>query len=125
MAGLAAEPAARAYQEGPERFQQEVDRLKASDPRITWIRILPAGTPDPQSSSIEIVRTVEIRDEIDGNLNTRVALALDRGTMRSALDSALIRSVAIAGLEILASIAFSLWLAGWLLGWQAGAWQAR
>jgi sigma-B regulation protein RsbU (phosphoserine phosphatase) len=120
VAGLAAEPAARAHQEGPERFQQEVDRLKASDPRITWIRILPAGTPDPQSSSIEIVRTVEIRDEIDGNLSTRVALALDRGTMRSALDSALIRSVAIAGLEILASIAFSLWLAGWLLGRLSG-----
>jgi sigma-B regulation protein RsbU (phosphoserine phosphatase) len=119
VAMLSAEPAARANQEGPERFKQEVRRLKESDPRITQIMILEPDADEPQSSTNELFRTVEVQNDTDES-TTRVALALDRSTMRSALDSALIRSIAIAGLEILASIAFSLWLAGWLLGRLSG-----
>ncbi len=111
VARLSAEPAVRAYQAGPQQFEQEVLRIKESDPRITKILILEPGIEEPQSSSIELVQTVKVQDESDESMSTRVALALDRGTMRAALDSALIRSIAIAGLEILASIAFSLWLA--------------
>ena len=100
VAKMAAEPAARAFQAGPEAFRREKQRLRGADPRLAWVRVLEADAPNPESSREYIVRTV----------------ALDRSTMLAARDSALIRSVAIAGLEIVASIAFSLWLAGWLLG---------
>jgi sigma-B regulation protein RsbU (phosphoserine phosphatase) len=116
VAKMAAEPAARASKRGPEAFRQETRRLRAADPRIAWVRVLDEDAELPQSSDQHIVRTVEIRDAQNGDLTTRVSLAIDRGTMLAARDSALIRSIAIAGLEIVASIAFSLWLAGWLLG---------
>lgn len=116
VARLAAEPAARAHRAGSTAFEQEVGRLKRADPRILWIRVLATDETDPTGSGGEIVRTVVVEDGTGRGGDLRIALSLDRGSMRSALDSALIRSIAIAILEIIASVAFSLWLAGWLLG---------
>lgn len=116
VAKLAAEPARQAFQEGPEQFKIETRRLQRADPRIIWIRILGPDDPEPVAADDEIVRTVKVRNDSDVEATTLVAVALNRGNMRSALDSALTRSIAIASLEIIASIAFSLWLAGWLLG---------
>ena len=116
VAKMAAEPAARAFQAGPEAFRRETRRLRGADPRLAWVRVLDPEAPNPESSREYIVRTVEIRDVQDEENTVRVSLALDRTTMLAARDSALIRSIAIASLEIVASIAFSLWLAGWLLG---------
>ena len=119
VASLAAEQAWNAYQRSDQDFTREVERLKQADPRILWVRVLATADPEPAEQPMEVVQTVTISNQGDGvvpAVTARVAIALDRSSLVVTRNSALIRSIGIAVLEIIASIAFSLWLANWLLG---------
>ena len=70
----------------------------------------------PESTRDVLVRTVLIKGAEDDPEGDRIAVALDLTSLNVAVDNALFRSIGIAILEIIASIAFSLWLANWLLG---------
>ena len=100
VAKMAAEPAARAYQEGPGPFRDEIRRLRGADPRLAWVKVLQEGDLRPQSSREYIVRTVEIRDVQDEENTISVSLALDRTTMLAARDSALEHGLVAAVAEV-------------------------
>lgn len=119
VAKLAAEQTWEAYQESEDALRETVAQLRTTDPRIRWIRVLPIGAAEPEGRPSEVIQTVTISTSTAGNTpipNARVAIALDRSSMVMTRNSALMRSIGIAVLEIIASIAFSLWLASWLLG---------
>ena len=113
VAQITAKPLAEAFRMGPSAFEDEVGRVQDADPRITRIEVVMPGADVPVEMEEELRTVVKLGSAADP---PRLLLAMDRSSMRSALNSALIRSISIASLEIGASIAFSLWLAGWLLG---------
>ena len=116
VATMVARRAWTASEKSPVAFLEEVERIRETDPRLKWIRLIPPGEPVPEGGRDILVRTVRIKDSDDDPEGHQVAVALDRTSMRTAIDNALFRSIGIAVLEVLASVAFSLWLANWLLG---------
>ena len=116
VAALAAQRAWTASRMSREDFDEEVVRMQEADPRLRWIRVVPPGGDVPESTRDVLVRTVLIKGAEDDPEGDRIAVALDRTSLNLAVDNALFRSIGIAILEIIASIAFSLWLANWLLG---------
>ncbi|MAJ47998.1 MAG: hypothetical protein CBC35_12150 [Planctomycetes bacterium TMED75] len=116
VAALAAQRAWNASKKSEIAFLEEVERIQQADPRLKWIRLIPPGENPPEASRDTLIRTVRIKDSEDDPGGDQVAVALDRTSMRVAIDNALFRSIGIALLEVLASVAFSLWLANWLLG---------
>ena len=116
VAALAAQRAVDASRKSEAAFLEEVERIQQADPRLKWIRLIPPGESPPEASRDTLVGTVRIKDSNDDLEEDRVAVGLDRTSMNVAIDNALFRSIGIAILEVLASVAFSLWLANWLLG---------
>ena len=116
VAALAAQRAWTASKKSQIAFLEEVERIQEADPRLKWIRLIPPGESAPKGSRDTLIRTVRIKDSDDDPDGDQVAVALDRTSMSTAIDNALFRSIGIAILEVLASVAFSLWLANWLLG---------
>ncbi|MEE2681313.1 MAG: SpoIIE family protein phosphatase [Planctomycetota bacterium] len=116
VAAMAAQRAWTASKKSPAAFVEEVERIQAADPRLKWIRLIPPGESIPEATRDTLVRTVRIKDSDEDPGGDQVAVAMDRTSMRTTIDNALFRSIGIAVLEIMASIAFSLWLANWLLG---------
>jgi serine phosphatase RsbU (regulator of sigma subunit) len=116
VAALAAQRAWTASKKSQITFLEEVERIQEADPRLKWIRLIPPGEPPPEATRDILIRTVRIKDSTDDPGGDQVAVALDRTSMSAAIDNALFRSIGIAILEVLASVAFSLWLANWLLG---------
>ena len=116
VAALAAQRAWNASRQSEIAFLEEVERIQQADPRLKWVRLIPPGESPPEASRDTLIRTVRIKNSEEDPVVDQVAVALDRTSMRMAIDNALFRSIGIALLEVLASVAFSLWLANWLLG---------